>query len=163
MRELDRTDCAMMVLLQHNARLTNKELAAAVGLSPSSCSERLRRLQEEGVFLGFRGQVAPKRLGIGLHAMVAVRLRRHSLEMVEAFRTHVLSLREVVRVYHVGGKDDFLIHVAVRDAEHLREVALTAFTTRPEVAHMETAIIFQEEENPELPNYLEISRGLAVR
>lgn len=154
LRAPDRTDRALLSLLQKNARLSNKELATEIGLAPSSCSERVRRLQEEGYFRGFRGQVDPKRLGIGLQAMVAVRLRRHSLQLVEGFRSHVLALNEVVRLYHIGGTNDFLIHVAVRDAEHLRELALTAFTARREVAHIETAIIFQEEETRELPNYL---------
>jgi DNA-binding Lrp family transcriptional regulator len=62
-------------------------------------------------------------------------------------------MREVVDVYHVTGADDFLVHVAVRDADHLRDLAVSGFTTLPEVSHIETSLIFDHIARPELPNY----------
>ena len=75
---LDRTFERIIALLQKNARLSNKELAAHVGLAPSSCLERVRSLQEAGVFKGFHADVDPKALGIDLQAMIAIRLSGHS-------------------------------------------------------------------------------------
>jgi len=93
---LDRTDRAIIAALQKNARSSNKELAARVGIAPSTCSERMRRLEQEGVFIGFHAAVDPRVLGIGLQAMIAVRLRRHAADEVDAFERHALGLAEVV-------------------------------------------------------------------
>lgn len=149
----DRIDDAILTALQNNARLTNKELAGRVGLAPSSCLERVRRLQQRGVLQGYRALVDPKALGVGLQAFVAVRLSQHSREVVESFRSHLLSLVEVVSVYHTGGENDFLVHVAVRDADHLRDLALDAFTTRQEVARLNTALVYEQLQPGVLPNY----------
>ncbi|HBL26823.1 MAG TPA: ArsR family transcriptional regulator [Acidobacteria bacterium] len=153
MRELDRIDGEILAALQKNARLSNKELAARLHIAQSTCLERVRRMVEEGVLRGFHARLDPEAVGIGLQALVSVRLTRHSRELVEAFRAHALAVPEVVALYHVGGADDFLLHVAVRDTEHLRELALTAFTERPEVAHMETALVFEHVGKAALPIY----------
>lgn len=152
--ELDRIDAEIIGQLQKNARISNKELAARLGLAPSTCLERVRRLGEAGVFRGFYARVDPKILGIGLQAMIALRLSRHDRNMVLAFRAHALAQPEVVRIYHMAGRNDFLLHVAVRDTDHLREIALSAFSTREEVVHMETSLIYETVESPALPSYL---------
>ena len=149
----DRIDDAILSALQNNARMSNKELAVEVGLAPSSCLERVRRLQRRGVLQGYRAQVDPSALGIGLEAFVSVTLTQHSRQMVEAFREHVRGLRETVGVYHVAGQADFLVHVAVRDADHLRDLALDAFTTREEVSRLNTSLIYDHLRQPVLPNY----------
>jgi DNA-binding Lrp family transcriptional regulator len=152
---LDRVDLEILRALQANARLPNKKLAERVGVAPSTCLERVRRLMADGVLRGFHAEVGKEALGIGLQAMIAVRLRQHSREMVEGFRRHALSRREVLAVYHVAGATDFLVHVAVRDADQLRDLAMDAFTTRPEVARLETNLIFEYSPKRELPSYAE--------
>ena len=67
---MDRIDNAILVAMQNDGRISNKELAAAVGLAPSSCLERVRRLQESGVITGFRADVNPAAVGIRLQAFV---------------------------------------------------------------------------------------------
>ena len=152
MRPLDRTDRRIVALLQENARRSNKELAAQVGIAPSTCSERVRRLEDDRVLRGFHADVDPRALGIGLQAMIALRLRRHAADEVDSFRRHATALPEVIGVYHVTGANDFLVHVVVRDAEHLRELAVSGFTTLPEVAHIETSLIFEHGEATALPD-----------
>lgn len=150
---LDRIDLNLLRLLRKNARLPNKELADLSGVAPSTALERIRRLQQNGTLLGFHAEVAPAAVGIGLQAMVTVRLRRHSRALVDSFHTHLLGLHEVMAFYHLAGADDFLVHVGVRDSDHLREFALSAFTERDEVAHIETHLIFEFRRNPGLPVY----------
>lgn len=140
---LDRTDRKILDALQNNARLSNKELAGKVGLAPSSCLERVRRLTTRGVLRGFHADVDPAALGIGLQALISVKLQRHSLAAVRAFRGHLLALPEMAAVYHLGGTSDFLVHVAVRDVDHLRDLIASALTARAEVAHVETSLIFE--------------------
>ena len=151
MAALDRTDFAILAALQNDARLSNKELAARVGLAPSSCLERVRRLRASGVLTGFRALVEPRALGIAMQALVFVTLARHARRQVKAFREHALSLPETIALYHVAGQHDFLVHLGVRDANHLRDLALDAFTSRPEVARIETHLIFEHAPRPALP------------
>lgn len=150
---LDRIDGEIVAALQNDSRLSNKELAARVGLAPSTCLERVRRLRASGVLRGFHADVDPKALGIGLQAFVAIRLGRHSREVYETFQTHVLSLDEVVATYHVAGSNDFMLHVVVRDPQHLQVLILDAFTTWDEVVHVETTLIYGHKRRAALPRY----------
>ena len=151
MTDLDRTDCEIIRLLRKDARLSNKALAAEIGLAPSTCLLRVRRLIREGVLRGFHADVDPASVGASLQAMIAIRLARHSRAEVEAFRAHALAQPEVAQLFHVAGVNDFMAHVWVRDAAHLRDLAMTAFTARPEVAHIETGLIFEHALGADLP------------
>jgi len=150
---LDETDFDLLRLLRKNARLPNKDLAERVGVAPSTALERIRRMRESRAILGYHAEIAPSAVGIGLQAMIAIRLTRHSRELLETFHQHLMTLPEVMAFYHVAGADDYLVHVGVRDSNHLRDFALSAFTERPEVAHIETHLIFEFRRNPELPVY----------
>ena len=151
--DLDRIDFEIIGELQNNARIANKVLAARVGLAPSTCLERVRRLRDAGVLKGAHELVDRRALGIDLEAMIFVRLAQHAREAVDSFQEHAKNLDEVVAVYHVSGEHDFLVHVAVRDAHHLRDVAMDSFTTRSEVANIETHLIFASTYNWQLPVY----------
>jgi len=87
--------------------------------------------------------------------MVAVRLRVHGSGAFDAFTQHLRDLPEVVAAYHVAGSIDFLIHVAVRDADHLRDVTWAGLTRREEVAHLETSLIFEVQRSEGLPDFAE--------
>jgi DNA-binding Lrp family transcriptional regulator len=154
MKSLDRIDYKIIRLLRNNARLSNKELAEQVGLAPSTCLVRTRLLLQAGVLTGFKAEVNPSSLGVGLQAMISVRLKRHYKPDVEAFRQHALELPEVVQLYHVAGPIDFLAHVWTKDSEHLRDLAMTAFTSREEVSHIETELIFEHVSCQELPSFI---------
>lgn len=145
---LDRTDAAIVAELQKNARLSNKELAARVGIAPSTCLERVRRLDDRGAFIGYHADVDPAALGVGVQALVSVRVGRHARAEIERFRAHILSLAEVSALYHVAGANDFLVHVGVRDTNHLRDLLMESFTGRAEVEHIETSLIFEYTRKP---------------
>jgi DNA-binding Lrp family transcriptional regulator len=144
---LDRIDRAIVAALQQNARLSNKELAARVGVAESTCHERVKRLSSAGVLRGFHAEVDAKALGVGLQALVAVRLARHTIAAVESFRRAMLALPEAIAVFHVAGANDFLVHVAVRDSDALRDLILRSFTSRPEIVHVETSLIYEHVRN----------------
>ena len=131
-----------------------RALIKKVGVAPSTALERIRRLRESGVIEGYHAEFEPRAVGIGLQAMVAVRLARHSRELLDGFREHLLQLPEVLAFYHVAGANDFQVQVAVRDSDHLRDFALDA-SRRPEVAHIETSLIFELRRSPEMPIYVE--------
>jgi len=151
--DLDRIDFELIEHLQKNARLSNKELAAAVDLAASTCMVRIQNLRSRGILLGAHTDVRPEALGIDLQALVAIRLRQHSRAQLKAFWKHLQSFPEVRTVFHVSGGYDFLVHVMVRNSQHLKDLALDAFTSRPEVAHLETSMVFEVAQNPVLPNF----------
>ena len=149
----DETDQLILQLLRNNARISNKDLADAAGIAPSTCLTRVRRLEREGVIAGYHAALNPSAVGVSIQAMIAVRMVRHTRKDVEAFHDHAMGLQETVAIYHVAGADDFLVHVAVRDTEHLRQMVLYAFTERPEVAHIETRLIFEQARTKGFPLY----------
>jgi DNA-binding Lrp family transcriptional regulator len=150
----DRTDLQILRELRNNARVPNKVLAARVGIAPSTCISRVRRLVDGGAISGFYAEFNPKGVGVGAQAMVCLRLTRHGNAEIDSFRAHVQTRDEVVSLYHVSGDDDFMLHVAVRDVEHLRSFLIDALASRPEVVHIETRIIFEERRNPGFPVYV---------
>ena len=148
MRALDDIDRKIIRALQEDARLSNKELAARVHLAPSSCLERARRLKESGVLAAFHTRIDPAAIGIGLQAMITAKLRSHSAESREAFCEQALGCEEVVALYHLTGDRDFLLHVAVRDAEHLRRLIVERLSGPTELEDLETSLILEEKRRP---------------
>ncbi|MCV6604573.1 MAG: Lrp/AsnC family transcriptional regulator [Porticoccaceae bacterium] len=148
---LDRTDFEILSHLRKNARLSNKELAQSVGLAPSSCLARVRHLRASGVIRGYHAELDTRVTGSEIQALVAVKLHRHSRQQVDSFRQHLLQLPEVVSVLHTSGASDFQVQAWVRNTDHLRDFVLSGFTERPEVAHIETSLIYQQWQSWELP------------
>jgi DNA-binding Lrp family transcriptional regulator len=141
-RALDRTDRVLLAAVQNNARLSNKELAAMADLAPSSCLERMRRLERDGVIRAWRAEIDPAPLGLGIQALLAVQLRLHVREAFESFTAHIETLPEAVAMWQLAGTTDFLVHLVCRDTEHLRTLTMDAFTIRPEVSRIETSLVF---------------------
>jgi DNA-binding Lrp family transcriptional regulator len=150
--ELDAIDRHLLVLLQQDARVPNKQLAEAIGVAQSTCSSRMRRLERAGVINGYHASVEPSALGIGLQAMVRVTLIRHTNEEIDRFWEHIRSVPEVLTTFHMTGDTDFLVQVAVRDSNHLQDVATTTITSWPEVGRIRTAIIFGSRRRHALPD-----------
>lgn len=152
--ELDTTDEQIIKLLQKNARLSNKQIAAEVGIAESTCSERMRKLHKKKVFFGFHAFVDSSKLGTNIEAMVAIKLNKNTKEEVENFKHSMTVLSEVVNVYHLAGQIDFLIYIAVRDRDHLRNFVMDHFTN-DYVKSIETSLIYDFTQNPLFPIYLD--------
>ena len=152
--KLDRTDFDILAALQDNGRMSNKELAEANRISPSTCLERVRRLRALGAISGVHAHVLPQALGIGVQALISIRLRQHAHIEFDALLAEMTQKREVVNVYLLAGAQDLLVHVAVRDVAHLRSVVVDSFTSRDDVEHIETSLIFEFVRSATWPNYL---------
>ncbi|HEV3168926.1 MAG TPA: Lrp/AsnC family transcriptional regulator [Actinocrinis sp.] len=139
---LDSIDKAILRSLQNNGRIANKDLAAAVGVAPSTCMSRVDRLRRTGVVTGFSVDVDPAAIGRAIEALLDVQLQPHARPVIDPFITHVRSLPEVRAVHHVTGPSDFVVHVACGSSLDLQRLVLDAFTARPEVARVETHLIF---------------------
>jgi DNA-binding Lrp family transcriptional regulator len=150
---LDRIDYDILSLLQKDGRISNKDLAAETGISASTCLDRVRRLRSIGAIKGFHAEVDPTAMGIGIQAMISVRLSQHAEAHFDGLCGELLEIQEVVAVYVVAGSQDVLIHVAVSTVEHLRKLVGETLTSRRDIAHIETSLIFDFARKPVLPNY----------
>lgn len=148
---LDRTDFGILRLLQNNAGLSNKQIAGAIGLAPSSAHERLKRLRDEGVLRGTHADVDPKAMGIGVEALLYVGMSKHERGLVDRFLAEIVEVAEVRCAFLVTGPHDFVVHVVARDMAHLKDLVLDHFTSRPEVTRIETSIIYEARVRHELP------------
>lgn len=145
---LDEVDERIVALLTRDGRMTNAELAAAVGVAPSTAHARLRSLVERGVISGFHASVDQARLGKGLQAIVGVTLRAGSRqESIEAFSSAIRRLPQVLQVFFVGGTDDFLVHIAVASSADVRTFVVEHLSAQQTVASTRTSIIFDYHRN----------------
>lgn len=140
---IDRIDRAILEQLAHDARMPNNALAAAVGVAPSTCLARVRALREAGVIRGFHADVDPVAIGRPIQAMIAVRLQAHARAQIADFARQIAAASEVLDVFFLAGADDFLVHVAARDTDNLREFVVVNLSGHPDVALTETNLIFQ--------------------
>jgi DNA-binding Lrp family transcriptional regulator len=147
MVQLDELDTALLRELQLDARRTNRDLAAAVGVAPTTALDRTRSLRQRGVIRGALLDVDLAAIGRPVQALIAVRIRPPSRRNIEAFRDWAARLPDTVGVFVVSGSEDFLLHVAVADNQHLYAFVIDKLTERPEVADVRTSVIYEHLRN----------------
>ncbi|WP_342670857.1 Lrp/AsnC family transcriptional regulator [Pseudonocardia acaciae] len=145
---LDELDTVLLRLLQEDAGLTNKELAARLHVAQSTCLERIRRLTRRGILRGRHAEVDLRGIGRGTQAMVAVQLRPPDRAVIDSFQAFVAGLPEVLAYFVMSGGDDFLLHVAVADNDQLSSFVLDRLTQRREIVHVRTSVIFGHVRRP---------------
>ncbi|GAB3916605.1 transcriptional regulator [Microlunatus endophyticus] len=144
MTELDSVDWEILDILQNDATTPNKEIAARVGVAPSTCLERIRRLRSAGVISAIRAVIDPEAIGRGVQAFLAIQIRPHSRETANDFARQALDLPETIALYNVAGGDDYLVHVAVTDSAALQSLIIDRMLAIQQVAHCRTQLIFGE-------------------
>lgn len=118
---VDDIDRAIIVQLQRDCRQTNTELADRVGLSPSACLRRIRRLEDDGVILGHHSHIAPAALDRAFNVLVDIELTDQKKATVERFEKALAALDEVAEARRMFGAPDYHVRVAVKDvAEYER-------------------------------------------
>jgi Lrp/AsnC family leucine-responsive transcriptional regulator len=131
---MDDIDRSILTTLEQHGRISNDELAARVGLSPSPCLRRVRRLEQTGVIRGYRALVDPAAVGRSLRVFAGVRLLRHARADVAAFERAVTQLPEVVHTHHVTGNYDYLLQIEVADLSAYEDFHANRMATLPGVA-----------------------------
>lgn len=151
MKKLDDIDLRILTILYNDADINNKELAAQIGIAPSTCLERVKRLKQSRVIKGAYIDVNLNTIGGNIEAIAAIRLQPYSEEIVNKLRDDLLKLPEILSLYHMGGSYDYFIHMSVKDSEHLRQFVFNAITSRDEVTTVETSLIFEHSRSGVLP------------
>lgn len=145
---LDSIDARIVEILERDGRVSNADLAAKLGVAPSTTHARMRSLVERGVIAGFHASVDHQRLGRGLQAMIGVTLRPGARSSsITAFADEVRGLPQVLQLFFVGGADDFLVHIAVEDSSGVRRFVVDHLSAQQSVASTRTSIIFEYHRN----------------
>ena len=137
--------------MQEDARLSNKQLAAAVGLAQSTCHERLKRLWSTGVVRGTRTVVDPRLLGYGIAAMFFIGTSQHEQDAIDTLLDEFIAIPEVQSVSLITGRYDLVVEVIARDMDDLKALAYENFTNRSVVTRFETSIVYEGRESRGLP------------
>jgi DNA-binding Lrp family transcriptional regulator len=140
---LDEIDREILRVLAADARALNSTLAAHVGLAPSTCLMRVRRLRDSGVIRGFHAELSPQALGRPLQAIISVRLQAHARARIGSFSRQFAALPGVLNVFFLAGVNDFQIHVAAKSPDDLREFVVKHLSASHDVATTETNLIFE--------------------
>lgn len=144
---MDELDSAIIRHLQLDARQTNRDLSAALGIAPSTCLERVRSLRVRGVVTGYHAAVSLPALNRRVQALLAVQVRPLNRTVIEGVKRYLCALPEVLSVFVVTGGDDFLVHVAVQDVDHLHAFLMDRFSTRREIIGFRASVIYQHVHN----------------
>jgi DNA-binding Lrp family transcriptional regulator len=133
---MDSTDRAILHHLEQDGRLSNVELAARVRLSPSPCLRRVRALEESGAIRGYRAVIDPQAIGRGFQVLVHTNMMIKDRATIEAFEAQVGEMDEVLECRRMFGDPDYLIWVAVPDADAYERFYMDKLTDLPGVARM---------------------------
>jgi Lrp/AsnC family transcriptional regulator, leucine-responsive regulatory protein len=140
---MDRIDRKLLNLLQADASRTNAELADLVGLSPSSCLRRVRRLKESGVIDRVVALLAPAKTGRNLKAVVTVELALHGESYMRQFLSSAANEPSVVQAYAVSGETDALLMLRLKDMEEFDVLCERLFKTDSNVARYYTSFVIR--------------------
>ena len=141
---LDETDLQILKTLQKNAKLTTKELADAVHLTPTPVFERQKRLEKKGYIKKYVAILDPEKLNQGLLVFCKVKLKQINREIAESFVRRILRIPEVIECYNTSGAYDYLLKIRVRDMKQYQEFVLTKLGDIETVGSIESTFVMSE-------------------
>ncbi|MBP5196657.1 MAG: Lrp/AsnC family transcriptional regulator [Bacteroidaceae bacterium] len=144
---LDETDLQILKTLQRNAKLTTKELADAVNLTPTPVFERQKRLERKGYIRKYIAVLDPEKMDLGLLVFCKVKLKQINHEIADAFTRRIMHLPEVTECYNTSGAYDYLLKVRARDMKQYQEFVLTKLGDIDSVGSIESTFVMSEIKN----------------
>ena len=141
---LDEIDMQILKTLQKNAKLTTKELADVVHLTPTPVFERLKRLEKQGYILKYVAILNAEKLNQGLLVFCKVKLKQINREIAEAFVRRILRIPEVIECYNTSGAYDYLLKVRARDMKQYQDFVLTKLGDIESVGAIESTFVMSE-------------------
>ena len=141
---LDETDLQILKTLQKNAKLTTKELADAVHLTPTPVFERQKRLEKKGYIKKYVAILDPEKLGLGLQVFCKVKLKQINHEIADSFTRRIMRIPEVIECYNTSGAYDYLLKVRTSDMKQYQEFVLTKLGDINSVGSIESTFVMSE-------------------
>ena len=141
MDTLDQTDLKILRILQQNARLTNKELAAQVNLSTTPVFERLKRLERNGYIKKYVAVLDADKLNRGFIVFCNVKMSRLSKEIARDFMERMLNIPEVTECYNISGQFDYMLKIHAPDMRYYQEFVLNQLGTIENLGSLESTFV----------------------
>ncbi|KAF7598413.1 MAG: AsnC family transcriptional regulator [Candidatus Dactylopiibacterium carminicum] len=142
--QLDRYDRRILEVLQREGRISNQDLAARVGLSPSPCLRRLRALEESGLITGYHAALDAKKLGLSLIALLSISMDQHTPERFAAFEAAIGQIPEVIECLLITGQQsDYQLKLVVRDMDDYQRLLLEKITRIEGVSGVHTSFVLR--------------------
>lgn len=142
-KKFDKTDLAILRILLQDARRTLQEIGTEVGLSPTSCWSRIKRLQDEGVIQRYTIQVNPRSLGYQDTVIVQLTLESHTEDTLYAFGQVLATIPEILEAYLVSGDYDYYIRIAVRDTRDYERLLREKLYKIPGIRHSKSHFVLR--------------------
>lgn len=150
--KLDSVDMQLLDALQSDGRMAVVDLSRRVNLSPTPCTLRMRRLEQDGVILGYHARLNPQALDQALMVFVTVKLRATDEATLKAFNTAVRPVRQILECHMLGGGFDYLLKIRVRDMTEYREILGGVIGALPMVESTHSYFVMEQvKESPLLP------------
>ena len=144
METLDEIDLQLLKTLQRNAKLTTKELADAVHLTPTPVFERQKRLERRGYIRKYVAVLDPEKLNLGLLVFCKVKLKQINHELADAFVRRIQRIPEVTECYNISGAYDYLLKVRAADMKHYQSFVLNKLGDIETVGSIESTFVMSE-------------------
>jgi len=141
---MDKLDQKILKALQASGRKKNADLARELGVAPSTMLDRVRRLEDSGILKGYRATIDPKRLNLNIQAFISVSLYRHDTIDIRKFEDGIRRIPYVRACYHLTGRLDYLLHVAVQDMAQLGKLIKNEIASLPSFGKSETFLALSE-------------------
>jgi Lrp/AsnC family leucine-responsive transcriptional regulator len=142
---LDETDAAILDLIQTDSSIANSDLAVKVGLSPSACLARSKRLRERGVVRDFTAIVDQEKVGLPVTMFTFVTLAKHSRKAAETFLKSISAIPQVMECYNVTGRADYLLKIVAPEISSYRDFVIDELIEIQGVDHVETLVVLKTE------------------
>ncbi|MBR6927242.1 MAG: Lrp/AsnC family transcriptional regulator [Bacteroidaceae bacterium] len=144
MEQFDRTDLAILRTLQSNAKLTTKELAAAVHLTPTPVFERLKRLERQGVIKKYVAVLDAQKLNRAFVVFCSVKLSRMNRDIALDFTHRIREISEVTECYNISGDYDYLLKINVQDMAQYQQILLNKLGTIESLGSLKSSFVMDE-------------------
>lgn len=141
---LDRTDLKILRTLQENAKITNLQLSAEIGLSPAPTLERVKKLENAKLIRGYYTQLDAEALGIGISAIIQITLTRQIENAIANFKQEINKIPEIMECYQVTGNADYVLIVMMKDIRDFESLISQKLSKMEEIGQMQTMIVLSK-------------------
>ena len=141
---MDATDKSILKLLQRNSKLTIKEMANKLNLTPTPIFERIKRLEKEKYITSYRAIINRKKVGLSLLVFCNISLKHHESESMTTFEKEIQQFSEVIECYHIGGMFDYLIKVVVHNMDAYQHFVAKKLATIDNIGQVQSSFVMAE-------------------
>ena len=142
--KLDQKDKDILELLQVNSKITVKELALKVNLSPTPVFERIKRLEKEGIIRGYMAHLDKEKLGYDLTVFCQVSLKTHTEKLIQDFEKAIKNMPEVVEAYHIAGNFDYLLKVIAHNNKQYHQFIIKTLSKLDMISNLQSNFVMFE-------------------